>query len=164
MNLLLQPLGYEITERLENRAESIVGEMKPGMKVTRFPAGLRRQVHVSRPAIIANLRDKKNFPTVIVHDDGKMHEFHAALVSGLLKFEADGTLEAKVFISTEDEIVCYTDPGAEQTLLGLPPAAPETPKVTFWMRVKNAWNAFWTAAGVVADYTPILACMRHSNT
>jgi hypothetical protein len=91
-------------------------------KVRSFPKGKKRYVCVNRNAIVANLQEKKKYPTVIVVEDGTLHEFHEAKADGTLKFDdTRNDLPAKVFIETEEEVIAVTDEAAEPTFLKLPP-------------------------------------------
>ena len=87
-----------------------------------FPAGTTRFVCVNRQAIVANLKHNHSFPTTIVVENGKCHEFHEVKVSGSLKFDpARQDLPAKVFIETADEVIGVTDPAQEPTYLNYKP-------------------------------------------
>jgi hypothetical protein len=74
-----------------------------------FSAGKKRFVHVLRSAIIANVRENKSYPTVVVVEDDKKQLFHVVKVSGVLKYDYQGDVEAKVYIETEEEIIGFTD-------------------------------------------------------
>jgi len=88
----------------------------------RYPAGKTRFVCVNRSAIAANMKDNKNYPSVLVVEDGVVSEFHAADVNGNLKYEDRTDLPAKVFVETTEEVVAYTDPEGEQKFLNTPRA------------------------------------------
>lgn len=120
------------------------------MKKVDFPAGKQRQVCVSKAAIEENVKTGKTYPTVLVVEDGKTYEFHAADVKGLLSFDATRTdIPAKVFIETDEEFSAYVDQDADQTFLNLPK------KSNWWQRLKlrlyNAKEAFLEA--------PIINCI-----
>jgi len=112
---------------------------------TSFPAGKKRFVLVNRLAIVANMRDRKNYPTVIVVEDGLQHEFHECNVSGTLQYADHPDVPAKVFVETEGEIVAFVDTQAEQTFLQLPSPKP------FYVRW---WERFMYGLG----YIPLVSC------
>lgn len=83
-----------------------------------FPAGKTRFVCVNRSAIVANMKENKNYPTILVVEDGKIEEFHSADVEGIMKYEDRTDLPAKVFVETTNEVIAYTDPAGESKFLG----------------------------------------------
>lgn len=90
------------------------------MKKVSFPAGKIRQVCVNRPAIQENMRTHKNYPTILVVEDGNAKEFHAVSTTGILSFDITRTdLPAKVFIETNEGFDAFLDPNAEQTFDGI---------------------------------------------
>lgn len=83
------------------------------MKKTTFNAGVKRHICVNRKAIQENLRAHKEFPTIIVVENGVQHQFHACNSTGLLKFDpyyARRTgLPAVAFIETEEAFDAFLD-------------------------------------------------------
>jgi hypothetical protein len=102
-----------------------------------FPAGKRRFVCVNRLAIVENLRRSRNHPTVIVVEDGKESQFHAAQCNGLLRF-APLVEEAKapVHVATDEEIIAYEFPEADG------PFIPEGFQVRWSRRLSAMLDAF----------------------
>lgn len=79
------------SEQDEIPIQEIGGELKPGMTKVFFPAEAKRFVHVSRAAIIANTKNNKNHPTIVVIDEaGKKYAYHAVVLRGpsALKYSA----------------------------------------------------------------------------
>jgi hypothetical protein len=104
------------------------------MKKVSFPAGKIRQVCVNRSAIQENMRTHKNYPTILVVEDGTSQEFHAVNTTGVLSFDITRTdLPAKVFIETADGFDAFIDPKAEQTFKGVEREFFLT-RMTRWMR------------------------------
>jgi hypothetical protein len=91
------------------------------MKRTTFPAGRLRQVCVNRSAIAENLTcNSDKYPTIIVVEDGKLHEFHAVEANGLVQFDDTRDIPAKVFLETDQTIEAFIDPKGEPTFLYRP--------------------------------------------
>ena len=87
-----------------------------GQKAAIYEAGTRRIVHVNRPAIVANIKDKKTFPTcVVIGAEGKKSQFHTVIMSGStsLGFDRDHA-DANVYLVTYGEIRGYVDPSMEE--------------------------------------------------
>lgn len=133
---------------LTNTKDDCEKELKYGMREKYFPAGFRRYVHVNRHAIERNLQHGSNYPTVIVVDENqKIHEFHAANFSGLLMHGDKPGIEAKTFIITHQEIIGYVDPDSPSTF-------------AFVVREKRRWER--TVFGRILKFTaktPIVACL-----
>lgn len=86
-----------------------------------YRAGKLRQVCVNRKAIEYNMKHGTNYPTAIVVEDGRLHEYHTVRANGDLSFDRHRTdLPAKVFIETRDEILGYLNPHTDhQSFLNL---------------------------------------------
>lgn len=141
--------------------DSLVGELKPGMKRVMFPKGKKRFVHVNRHAIVDNMKGG-NFPTVMVVDhDGTRHEFHAAAFGGgILKFGDEPSVEAKVYVVTTGKIVGFIDPDAERTwesqaLKKREEQEAARKRAEWWAGVREWWtNLFFTVAEA-----PVVSCI-----
>lgn len=122
--------------------------MIPDNRPAIYRAGKLRQVCVNRKAIEYNMKHGTNYPTAIVVDDGRLHEYHTVRTSGDLSFDRNRTdLPAKVFIETRDEIVGYTNQHTDhQSFLNL-----EIPN-GMWVSIKQ-W--FYGVMG----YVPIANCI-----
>lgn len=109
-----------------------------------LPAGKLRQVCVSKKAIQENMRTGKNYPTVLVVENGIPKEYHAANVNGMLQFDPNRTdLPAKVFIETTDELTVFINPRAEQTYL-------RKEKQPFFL--KRWWNAIQDGWAIFSEH------------
>ena len=107
-----------------DEAQTIGGQLKPGMKKVFFPAEVKRYIHVSRGAIIQNTRFGKNHPTVLVVDEqGNRHAFHAVILRGpsMLTFSLhESGIDANAFLVTLHGIEAYTDPAGDAPIKEVP--------------------------------------------
>ena len=96
---------------------------------TIFKKGIRRIIHVNRPAIAANMKHRETYPTCVVIDgNGVKHQFHHVVFCGASALEFDRNYKAaNVYLSTYAEIRGYIVKDQkskfEQT---------EKPKKEFW--------------------------------
>jgi len=119
------------------------------MKKVTFESGKVRQICVSRAAIFENMRTGKNYPTVLVVDDGIPKEYHAVNTTGTLRFDATrNDLPAKVFIETDAEFDAFIDPEAEPTYLSLPR------KPFFLVRWMSNLKAVFLGLPIVSCFVP----------
>jgi len=126
---------------------------------------VKRFVHVSRPAIIRNVKDGKNHPTVVIIDEeGKKYNYHAVVLRGpsALKYDSSPeSIEANVFIVTRAGIEGYTDPDGDPPVMEVDVMEPQpvkAPRVSIWkkLRLGERWHNFWKA-------TPIVGCMAYGD-
>ena len=148
------------SEQDEIPIQEIGGELKPGMTKVFFPAEAKRFVHVSRAAIIANTKNNKNHPTIVVIDEaGKKYAYHAVVLRGpsALKYSAhEPGIDANVFLVTKAGIEAYTDPNGD-----LPVIESDVYKQPVVVRepfVKRLRKVF----GFV-KYVPIAGCLMYGD-
>lgn len=123
------------------------------MNRTVFNAGKIRQVCVNRKAIEYNMKHGTNYPTAIVVENGKFHEYHTVRTSGDLSFDRNrNDLPAKVFIETRGEIVGFIDPFTNhRSFLNL-----EFPT--------GFWNNFKKRFYSIMGSTPVINCTVDFDT
>ncbi len=119
----------------------------PYQRETIFGPNTRRIIHVNRPAIAANMKDRETYPTCVVIDiDGKKHQFHHLVISGAsaLGFDPDNK-EANVYISTFAEIKGYIEKNKRQEFIASEPK----PRKKLWKdRIRPIFKA-----------TPLISCL-----
>jgi len=101
-------------------AQEMGATVHAGMKRYWFPPETRRYVHVSRGAIMQNIKHKKNHPAIlVVDDDGNRYAFHSVILKGpaILMFKHNHPdLDAHVFLVTDEGVEAYVDPNADMPI------------------------------------------------
>jgi hypothetical protein len=106
---------------------SVMGEIKPGMTLTKLPAGKRRVIHVNPANIYENKngynakkRRSPELPTVVIIDGGNKRHFHAVVITGpvaLTPLSGDEANSAAVGLITHGEIEAYVDPNGDKKVI-----------------------------------------------
>ncbi len=137
-------------QRRKHEALGKTFELGEGWREIVLERGKMRFVHVNKEAIQANLRKKKNYPTCIVVEDGKILQFHAVRCDGLLAFGPRPGVRAPVYLTTFEAVSGYVDLNAEQVFV-----RPKRYGDGLRRRLQRGWEAFRYGLG----YVPILSCL-----
>jgi len=100
-----------------------------GWERVHFPEGTQKYIHVNRHAIMRNMKEDANYPTIIVLEEGVEHQYHHAVMFGAVSLEFDRYpqsegVRANVYMETHGKILCFKDP-LGPSFLTLDPRKPD---------------------------------------